>query len=907
MTTATPPATIPDARPESQSSASSGEERLYRSTLSSWAAYAVFVVAGFFMPRLIDRHLGQATLGVWDFGWSIVAYLSLTQLGVGSAVNRYVARYRAQGEAGSLARTTASAFGIQLAASAACLSLTVALALLIQDRTASPGGSSGSQVRWVILLLGLNAAVQMAFDVFRGVITGCHRWDVHNGLNAGSYVLTVAAMASALAFGGDLASLALATLAVTLLTEVARAAVAYSICPELSVDLRRLDRGTVHQLLRFGLKSFLVDASGLILYQSANILIASNLGVAALAVFARPMALVRHATVIVNKYAYVLAPTASRLQAAGRSDAVSALVVRTTQVAVYLTLPMMLGLAILGDSILDLWMGAAYHQGPVILVLAAGHLLPMAQEPLVSIMVGTNAHGKVGLALAAAAGLAGLLGVVALGHAHWGLLGAALSITIPLTLIKGLYLPFAACRHFGLPFGPYLATALLRPALHLSPLALVLFACHLALPAQPLRALAWGFGLGSLVLLPVYWYGLLTPDLRARIWARLGSTADPIGSRRVAFGKAVLRGIVLGLCRAIGLLRLWRYLHRHEVGILTIHGVMDATTPTTWVPLRPQLSPSSLDRTLTVLRRHYRFVSLQAAVDMLAGRTPIQPYSLVITFDDGYRNNLTHALPVLRCHGVPATLFLSTGHVEHRRPFWFDRLDFAIQQAPSGDRTLVVAETPIRFSGSERPSLRHAYNRLRTTVKASPRHDAETIRELEALAQSLEDEGGRRLRDIFEQDPWSAVATWGEIQAAAGTDLELASHTVDHVRLHLVDADTIREQLTQSKRMIESRVGRPCRYLCYPNGGFDARTIAFAQDCGYEAALTNIEGSNCRGADLFTLRRRGFPITANATELLADLSGFSALLARMPAALRRLGAAPSPLPSAPAPWHSTKP
>jgi len=75
----------------------------------------------------------------------------------------------------------------------------------------------------------------------------------------------------------------------------------------------------------------------------------------------------------------------------------------------------------------------------------------------------------------------------------------------------------------------------------------------------------------------------------------------------------------------------------------------------------------------------------------------------------------------------------------------------------------------------------------------------------------------------------------------------------------------------------------------------------------YEAALTNIEGSNCRGADLFTLRRRGFPVTANATELLADLSGFSALLARIPVALRRLGAAPSPLPSAPAPWHSTKP
>jgi O-antigen/teichoic acid export membrane protein len=305
------------------------------------------------------------------------------------------------------------------------------------------------------------------------------------------------------------------------LTEVARAAVAYSICPGLSVDLRRLDRGTVHQLLRFGLKSFLVDASGLILYQFANILIASNLGLAALAVFARPMALVRHATAIVNKYAYVLAPTASSLQAVGRSDALSALVVRSTQVAVYLALPMMLSLAILGDSILELWMGPAYRQGPIILVLAAGHLLPMVQEPLVLILVGTNAHGKVGLALAVAAGLAGLLGTVALGHADWGLIGAALSITIPLTLIKGLYMPFAACRRLDLPFGPYLVTALLRPALHLSPLALILLACRLSLPDQPVLELAWAFGLGGIVLIPVWWYGLLTEQLRARIRATI--------------------------------------------------------------------------------------------------------------------------------------------------------------------------------------------------------------------------------------------------------------------------------------------------------------------------------------------------------------------------------------------------
>jgi O-antigen/teichoic acid export membrane protein len=264
-----------------------------------------------------------------------------------------------------------------------------------------------------------------------------------------------------------------------------------------------------------------MDASGLILYQSANILIATCLGVAALAVFARPMALVRHVTTIVNKYAFVLAPTASSLQATGRSNELTALVVRTTQVATYLALPMILALAILGDSILELWMGASYRPGPIIAVLAVGHLLPIVQEPLVSILTGTNAHGKAGIALAATAGLAGLLGAVTLGYAQWDLLGAALSVTIPLTLAKGLYLPFAACRRLGIPVAHYFMTALLRPVLHLSPLAAVLLVCRLTFPAQPLLALVWAFGLGGIVVVPVWWYGLLSEPLRVGIRATL--------------------------------------------------------------------------------------------------------------------------------------------------------------------------------------------------------------------------------------------------------------------------------------------------------------------------------------------------------------------------------------------------
>jgi O-antigen/teichoic acid export membrane protein/peptidoglycan/xylan/chitin deacetylase (PgdA/CDA1 family) len=889
MTRAANSTTIGHAEQSAETPPSTGQERLYRNVLWSWAAYAVFVAAGFFMPRLIDRHLGQAMLGVWDLGWSVVAYLSLTPLGVGSAVIRYVSRHRAQGDRMALARTASSAFGIQLVAATLSVLITIAFALLLSRDGEPSFRERAFEIRWVILLLGLSVAIQIACDVFRGVITACHRWDIHNGLNAGSYLLTVLAMALTLTLDGDLVDLALATLAVTVSAELLRVVIAYRICPMLSVDLRLADAGTVRQLLRFGLKSVVIEIAGLVLYQGMNVLVARYLGAAALAAFARPLALVRHVTVLVNKYAYVLTPTASSLQVAGGPEGLSGLVLQTARVAAYLTFPMVLGLSILGDAVLEVWMGPSYRLGPVLAVLAIGHLLPIVQEPLVSILTGTNRHGRVAIALAVAAGVGAVVGFLTLTYTTWGLLGAALAITVPLTLMKGLYLPFSACRHLGIPAGAYARAALVIPVLQLMPLILVLAACRFALHDHPALALASAAILGTLAVYPVYWYSLLTPSARDRLRARLGKQPTRPASHDNVRPTRLLWKVVLDACWLLGPLRLWRWLHRHEVTIVTIHGVMDRHTPAAWAPLRPQLSPATLERSLRILTRHYRVVSLQAAVDMLAGRTPLQTYSLALTFDDGYRNNVTHALPVLRSFAVPATFFVATGHVEDRRPFWFDRLDYALQHAAVDGRTILIGNIPISFRASDRSSLRSAYGALRAAAKSSSRPDHETINELETIAGRLEEECGCRLSDIFESDPWSGVATWDDLRAASASDLEHGSHTVDHVRLALANPDTVRKQLAHSKRAIESHLGQPCRYLCYPSGSYDHTAMQIAQDCGYEAALTSVDGTNRRGESLFSLRRRALPDASSTAELIGHLSGFTAFFGRPIRTLRSCG------------------
>lgn len=339
--------------------------------------------------------------------------------------------------------------------------------------------------------------------------------------------------------------------------------------------------------------------------------------------------------------------------------------------------------------------------------------------------------------------------------------------------------------------------------------------------------------------------------------------------------KSKLKSLLIFSCRWGGAFRLWHYLNRKRIVILTLHGVMDAEAGMTWVPLRPQLPRKRLDFLLKVLAKWYRFVSLEEAVEMLAGRRPVLPNSLVLTFDDGYRNNLKYALPILRLHGAPATFFLSTGHVDRRRPFWFDRLDYALQHVPANGREVRIGHDAFRAGSMNRSQLQLLYKRFREDAKAKVRNDLEMQEEMDRLAGMLESEGGGKLADILEEDDWSAVMTWDEIRGELKEDVCFGSHTVDHNRLGMMDRDGIREQLLRSREAIERNTGRECRLLCYPSGSHSETTAEIARECGYLAALTTVEGTNRRGDDLMTLKRINFPIDGGVNEMLIKVSGLS--------------------------------
>ena len=493
-----------------------GRDRMFGNVAASSAGQLVFIAAGFIMPRQIDHHLGQSGLGVWDFGWTVANYLFLTQVGVGMSINRYVAKHRAVGDVQGLTRTISAAFVLQMAAACLALLVTALSAIVLPALFRVRLGDDVAVARMVIGLLGASIAVRMIFQVFNGVVTGCHRWDLHNLLNAASYAITVTGMLVSLSFGGGLAAISAVYLAGTVLNELARTVLAYRVCPELRISLRAVRWEDARALISFGAKLSSLDVVKVLVAQLTGLLVMSQLGIATLAVYSRLSALLRQTQTIGYKLSLPLTPTASSLQGSGRNAEIRELFIDSTSSASYLVWPILIMLALAGDSIMLLWMGPRYHQPLVLACMALGMMLPLSQQPMEMILIGLNLHGRFAAFSIIGAIISFAASVVALGWLNWNLLGLV-GIGLFVANVDACWVAINTCRRLSIPVRTYFADAYSGPIACCLPFAVSLGLLRLLPFERPQYHLACACGLACLILGPVYWRRLMNAERRASL------------------------------------------------------------------------------------------------------------------------------------------------------------------------------------------------------------------------------------------------------------------------------------------------------------------------------------------------------------------------------------------------------
>jgi peptidoglycan/xylan/chitin deacetylase (PgdA/CDA1 family) len=304
------------------------------------------------------------------------------------------------------------------------------------------------------------------------------------------------------------------------------------------------------------------------------------------------------------------------------------------------------------------------------------------------------------------------------------------------------------------------------------------------------------------------------------------------------------------LLRASGVLRLRRTLQRQRVLILTYHGVLPDGTGHTYLS-RNFVERRAFEAQMAFLASTFRCLPLSEAVSLLAQGRALPEHAAVVTFDDGYRNNLTEAGPVLKRHSIPGTIFLATGHIGRGvRMIWPERVAWSLLNAridrveiDLSDRRWIGA-----LSGANERELA-SRDLLRRLKRLPPDQYEPIVAQLEELCAAACAPAPVRY----------AFLDWDEVRRMDedGT-FEFGSHTVNHVMLGPADQGRKRREVFESKAMLDAVLKRPCRLFAYPNGeaqDFDEEDQRNLAEAGYSCAATQIAGLNDHATPRFALRR----------------------------------------------------
>jgi peptidoglycan/xylan/chitin deacetylase (PgdA/CDA1 family) len=306
--------------------------------------------------------------------------------------------------------------------------------------------------------------------------------------------------------------------------------------------------------------------------------------------------------------------------------------------------------------------------------------------------------------------------------------------------------------------------------------------------------------------------------------------------------------------------------NENKIIILVFHGVTDVTSVSTdaWIPSLKRITPAKLASCLDILiRNDCQFISIPEAVDIINKRFPIKKNYVCLTFDDGFRNQLTRVVPIIEKYKAPATFFIVTDPVENQVPYWFDRADYAIQHLPVKCLELVIGTEKFMIRAENRDAMADSLTLLRKMYRRY------TLEEIEEAVVKIEKAAGVSLAENGMTDERSAILTWEELrQLASNKYITLGSHTVSHSRLNSLDDDAAFDELRNSRLALQSKAGVACDCLALPSGLFNDATFELIKKAGYKAAVTSIFGVNSYETDIYKLKRINVPAGQSAEELL---------------------------------------
>ena len=459
------PTLIQNAEPEPGRTHPSRGERprasMLRSILTNWVAMAVAGVISFAITPILVHRLGHLYYGMWILISSVLDYYGVLDMGLRTAIQRFVARYRGADERTGLDKTLST--GLVLS-SGLCLLI---CGLTVPVARSLPGifgihEQESHLFSQLVVLLGLSAAFTFPARVLGAYLCGLQRYDLYN-LNAiVGAVIRAALLVAALKMGYGVWGCAVVALATTVLSLVMSAWLVMWADPDASLSWKHATIKQSRELVSFSFYMLLATTGDLLRTRLDSFVIARWLGIALVTPYNVAARLIDHFRVVMFSLLGPLLTEMSALDAKSSRAELQRLFLRFSKVTALLSLCITVLLFVDGKALLRYWVGSDFVSSfSVLMVLALGRCIAVGQTPSIVLLIACGRNRFVGW-MTLIEGLANLALSVYWAHTY-GLIGVALGTLVPLLISKGLIQPWYTLSVAGVSTKQYLQKALAPP------------------------------------------------------------------------------------------------------------------------------------------------------------------------------------------------------------------------------------------------------------------------------------------------------------------------------------------------------------------------------------------------------------------------------------------------------------
>jgi O-antigen/teichoic acid export membrane protein len=486
-----------------------------RSIMSNWFGLVVLAGSTALLTPVMIHHLGAVDFGVWVLASSVLDYYGLLDLGMRSAMFRYVALFRGGTLRDEVDRTFSSALLLVTGASVLICVLSLGVAFLL-PRFIRLQGTSPRVLSWLLLLLGISMAVMFPTRMLATYISAHQRWDLYNAAGIATTVTRAIVVVVVLKLGYGILAIAIATVVVAFLSLGQHIVFLLIADPGVHVRARLITIGRIRQLFVFSMRSLLVSVGDYLRFYSDSVVIASVLSVGLVTPFNVATRLIECFRSVIIAAGGPLLGAMTELDGGHRQKELREMLLRSTRLLALLSI---LGGGLLlvdGRALLRIWvgkeLGSAY---PALAVLTLGYIVNLAQHPTLLILIAKGRHGPLGW-WSIAEGVANIVLSIVWGMSH-GLVGVAMGTIVPMLVVKIIIQPWYALNAAEMNAWEYFCKGLGRPLM--VGLLFVLVAGKISISAEataPLFAATVGFQV--MMFLAFAWLVGLTGTERQWLW-----------------------------------------------------------------------------------------------------------------------------------------------------------------------------------------------------------------------------------------------------------------------------------------------------------------------------------------------------------------------------------------------------